>query len=577
MPTPIVSRRSLLGTPAGWSEDMPAIVQRIYAARGVLSPQQNEQRFALLHSPTLLGGIGEAAALLGNAILENRQIIVAGDYDCDGATGTAVAVRGLRLLGAKRVGFIVPNRFVHGYGLSPALVDAMEPAPDVIVTVDSGVASVEGVAHAKAKGYTVVITDHHLPGDNLPAADAIVNPNLKGDTFPSKMLAGVGVMFYVLLAVRAFLRDAGQSFTPEQDLTQLLDLVAIGTVADLVPLDHNNRILVEAGLRRIRQGQSCVGVKTLLASAGKAPETLCAQDIAFAIAPRLNAAGRLEDMRLGVLTLITDDPMEAASRTAVLEDINKDRKERQAEMVEQAETMLAEANIGDAMGVAIFDPRWHSGIVGLVASKIKEALHRPVIALAPAGEGSDELRGSARSIPGFHLRDALALVDTRHPGLLLKFGGHAMAAGLSMRRENVQTFIEVWDSIVRETIDPTTLDAVIYSDGSLPPEWLTLDFAHRLRLSGPWGQSFPEPVFDDLFYCHSVRVLSGKHFRLDLVDPRTGDQFTGIQFNVADPSVDYTGQTLHVAYELNVNSYRGNESLQLMIRYLQPIQKDQSQ
>lgn len=574
MPTPTVLRRPLMGTPTGWSEDIPTIVQRIYAARGVLTPQQNEQRFALLHSPTLLGGIGTAAAILGNAIIENRQITVAGDYDCDGATGTAVAVRGLRLLGATRVNFIVPNRFLHGYGLSPALVDAMEPTPDVIVTVDSGVASVEGVAHAKAKGCTVVITDHHLPGDHLPDADAIVNPNLKDDTFPSKMLAGVGVMFYTLLAVRAFLRDAGQVEAVNCDLTQLLDLVAIGTVADLVPLDHNNRILVEAGLRRIREGKTSVGIQALLAASNKAPESLFAQDIAFAVAPRLNAAGRLEDMRLGVLTLITDDPLEAASRVAVLDDINKDRKERQAEMVEQAEALVVETANSEALGVAIFDPRWHSGIVGLVASKIKEALHRPVIAMAPAGPDSDEVRGSARSIPGFHLRDALALIDARYPGLMLKFGGHAMAAGLSLKRDNVERFTRVFDEIVRETIDPTTLDAVIYTDGPLDAELLSLEFAYQLRLSGPWGQAFPEPVFDNVFYCRGYRVLGERHLSLELINPTDGTGVKAIYFNSYDPSnpPSLTDVNVRVVYELNVNSFRGRDSLQLMVRYLEPSQ-----
>lgn len=574
---PIIKQRELLGTPHDWPSSVPAIVQRIYAARGVFSPNDNEQRFGRLHSPTQLGDITKAATLLGDAILENKHIVVAGDYDCDGATGASVAVRGLRLLGATSVSFIVPNRFVHGYGLSKALVDAIDPMPDVIVTVDSGVASVEGVAYAKEKGYTVVITDHHLPGETLPAADAIVNPNLKGDPFPSKMLAGVGVMFYVLLATRAYLREMGSTQAQKADLSTLLDLVAVGTVADLVPLDHNNRILVEAGLQRIREGKACPGIQSLLAVAKKDPATICAQDIAFAIAPRLNAAGRLEDMRLGVLALITDDPLEAAQRIAVLDEINQDRKDRQAEMIEQAEGLLEHTDAGSSMGVVIYNDHWHSGIVGLVASKIKEALHRPVIALAPVAEGSNDIRGSARSIPGFHLRDALALVDTRYPGLMEKFGGHAMAAGLSLKRENIQAFKEAFDAVTRDTLDPTLLDAVIYTDGPLDPSLLSLDFAYQLRMSGPWGQAFPEPVFDDRFYCRSQRVLGEKHLGLELIHPQTGDSVSAIFFNSFDPQhpVDHTDTNVRVVYELNVNSWKGKDSLQLLVRYLEPDQPSQ--
>lgn len=564
-----IKRRPLAGEPAKWPSSVPSVMQRIYAARGVLEPSGVSQRLAQLHSPSLLGGIERAAEILGQAILEDRRIMVAGDYDCDGATGSATAVRGLKLLGAKHVDFIVPNRFLHGYGLSPALVEAMQPAPEVIVTVDSGVSSIEGVAAAKAKGITVVVTDHHLPGDTLPDADVIVNPNLKGDEFPSKMLAGVGVMFYTLLATRRYLKERQVWFDqPVPDLTVLLDLVAIGTVADLVPLDQNNRILVEAGLRRIRSGHACVGLMTLIESARRDHRHLVASDIAFAIAPRLNAAGRLEDMRLGVLTLLCQDAALARRYVEQLEAINADRRERQASMVADAEEMVLSTQASDAIGVVVYNPTWHAGIVGLVASKIKENLHRPVIAFAPAGEDSDEVRGSARSIPGFHLRDALALIDANYPGLILKFGGHAMAAGLSLKAADVERFTALFDQVARTTIDSEQLNAVLYTDGELEPGYICLEFAKYVQECGPWGQGFPEPVFENEFYCANWTVMAERHLRLELVDPRDGTQVQGVYFN------SYTGspppERFRAAYDLSINRWNDRESLQLIIRHLMP-------
>lgn len=556
-------------SPSGWDPSVPEILQSIYAARGVYTPADVELRLNLLHSPSKLGSIDKAARIIAEAIVNDQHITIAGDYDCDGATGASVAVRGLRLLGATNVGFIVPNRFKHGYGLSPALVDDMDPATELIVTVDSGVSSVEGVNRAKSKGIAVVITDHHLPGDYLPNADAIVNPNLNGDEFPSKMLAGVGVMFYVLLAVKSVLREAGRWAT-EPSLLPLLDLVAIGTVADLVPLDHNNRILVAAGLDRIQRGLANVGVKALIKVAKKDEANFVSSDIAFAIAPRLNAAGRLEDMSLGVMTLISDDPVAAVSYAERLEEINGERKELQAEMVAEAEQMVLGMNIGDDVGVVVFDEKWHSGIVGLVASRLKENLYRPVIAFAPAGEGSDEVRGSARSIPGFHLRDALALVDVRNPGLIPKFGGHAMAAGLSLKIKDVGRFKSEFQKVAKELLSEEQLTAVVYSDGELPPGYLNLDFAKYLQRCGPWGQAFPEPVFDNVFYVDDFRVLSDKHLKLDLIDSRDGSSAEAIFFNGykgGDPPTQ-----VRLAYELNINRWRDTERLQLMVRHLELVE-----
>jgi len=564
-------RRAPQGTPAGWSDAVHPVVQGVYAARGVLSPEQAEYRLARLLSPERLGGMREAVSLLIEAIRGDWHIVIAGDYDCDGATGTAVAVRGLRMLGAQRVDYVVPNRFVHGYGLSPALVDSLEPKPQLIVTVDNGVASLAGVAAAHAKGIRVIVTDHHLPGEQLPAADAMVNPNLAGDAFPSKALAGVGVMFYLLLALRAALREQG-AFEQgrEPDLSTLIDLVAVGTVADLVPLDFNNRVLVEAGLRRLRSGHGCAGVCALVEASSRSLATLCASDLGFAIGPRLNAAGRLEDMRIGVECLLTDDVAQARRYAELLSSINQERRELQASMVAEAEAMLAHAVETDAVGVALYEPSWHAGVVGLVASKLKERLHRPVIAFAPASEDMpEELRGSARSIAGFHIRDALAMIAARHPDLIARFGGHAMAAGLSLRTEDYPRFAEAFDAIAREWLDDDHLQAVQLTDGELPPGAATLELARQLRAAGPWGQAFPEPLFDNVFECASWRLMGEKHLRLNLRDPRDGSLHDAVMLNAYEgtppPSV------LRAVYELVINDWQGRESARLLLRYIEAL------
>ncbi|WP_243050877.1 single-stranded-DNA-specific exonuclease RecJ [Dyella sp. RRB7] len=561
-------RRVPQGEPNGWSASVHPVLQQIYAARGVLSPAQVEYRLARLLAPQQLGGLDQAVALLVEAIGNDWSILIAGDYDCDGATGTAVAVRGLRMLGARQVSYAVPNRFIHGYGLSPALVDSLQPKPQLIVTVDNGVASIAGVAAAQAQGMRVIVTDHHLPGEQLPAADAMVNPNLEGDNFPSKALAGVGVMFYLLLALRAALRERGAFATSsEPDLSVLLDLVAVGTVADLVPLDFNNRVLVEAGLKRLRAGRGCPGVVALVEASKRDLATLGASDLGYAIGPRLNAAGRLEDMRIGVECLLTDDVAQARHYAELLSSINQERRELQEAMVAEAEIMVARAADTDAVGVALFEPSWHAGVVGLVASKLKERLHRPVIAFAPASDDmQDELRGSARSIAGFHVRDALAMIDARHPGLILRFGGHAMAAGLSLKTDDYPRFAAAFDTIAREWLDEDQLQAVQLTDGELPPGAATLELARQLRAAGPWGQAFPEPVFDNLFECASWRVMGQRHLRLSLRDPRDGSVHDAVMFNA------YTGtpppSAFRAVYELVINDWQGRESARLLLRHI---------
>jgi single-stranded-DNA-specific exonuclease len=428
---------------------------------------------------------------------------------------------------------------------------------------------VAGVAAAKARGIRVIVTDHHLPGEQLPAADAMVNPNLPGDGFPSKCLAGVGVMFYLLLALRAGLRERGALAAPEPDLSALHDLVALGTVADLVPLDFNNRVLVAAGLKRIRAGRACAGIAALVEAGRRSLATLCASDLGFTVGPRLNAAGRLEDMRLGVECLLADDPAQARQHAQRLDAINRERRDLQASMVAEAEAMVAQAADTGAVGVALYEPSWHAGVVGLVASKLKERLHRPVIAFAPASEDdADHLRGSGRSIAGFHLRDALAAIDARHPGLVERFGGHAMAAGLSLKAADYPRFAAAFDAVTRELIEPERLLAVLHTDGELPPGAFTLELARQLRDAGPWGQAFPEPLFDNVFECAGWKPMGESHLRLQLRDPRDGALHEAVMFNAwhGEPPPS----RLRTAYELTINDWQGRESPRLLLRHLEP-------
>lgn len=563
--------RRIAAEPGAWPEQTPLVLRRVYAARGVLSAQDAEMKLADLLSPDAMGGIDEAVALLVEAMANERHMVVVGDFDCDGATGTAVAMRGLRLLGAKRLAYQVPNRVIHGYGLSPALVEDMVPlAPDLLLTVDSGIACHAGVAAAKAKGWQVLITDHHLPGPRLPEADAIVNPNLQGDDFPSKAMAGVGVVFYLLLALRRWLREQGAFPNGQPDLSQLLDLVAIGTVADLVPLDRNNRLLVAAGLRRIRAGQGQPGVHALIEAAGRDVRTLAASDIGFAIGPRLNAAGRLEDMSLGIECLLEDDPARARESAHTLDRINVERRELQASMVDDAETLLRDlpaSSIGAPAGIVLFDPAWHAGVVGLVASRIKDRLHRPSVAFAPAEAGSEQLRGSARSIAGFHIRDALAAIDANNPGLIERFGGHAMAAGLSLRQDRLERFRQAFVEQAEATLSPELLHAECLSDGPLQAADFSRPLAEALRQGGPWGQGFPEPVFDNEFDVLEWRVLGGRHLKLSL-RPEQGGPVSAIHFGgwsgVAPPA------RMHAAFQLEPDDFRGRRDVQLLIRHWLP-------
>ncbi|MEP6940624.1 MAG: single-stranded-DNA-specific exonuclease RecJ [Rudaea sp.] len=558
------------------------VLRRILAARGIACAEDLEHRLAWLLPPTALGGVERAGELLEEALLRTAPIIIVGDFDADGATGTAVAVRGLRLLGARDVDYGVPNRFVHGYGLGPLLVEelvARHPGlvgRGLLITVDNGVAAHAGVAAAKAHGLGVIVTDHHLPGQTLPAADAMINPNLEADAFPSKALAGVGVMFYLLLALRARLRERGwfgERGIAEPDLSCLLDLVALGTVADLVPLDRNNRILVEAGLKRIRAGRACAGIVALLECAKRDPARAVASDLGFAVAPRINAAGRLEDIRLGIECLISDDAQRARSLAQALSAINSERRELQSDMVERAEAVVhswvaARGVENLPVGVVLFDPEWHHGVVGLVASKLKEILNRPVIACAPAAEGSDEIKASGRSIAGFHLRDALAEVEARAPGLLLRFGGHAMAAGMTLLRCDLERFVVAFDEVARARICEADLDAVLLTDGELSSSELSLELAQQLRFAGPWGQAFPEPLFDGLFDIESTRTMGESHRRLNLRCAQSTRSVEAVQFNVDLAQV--LPRTIRAVYQLEVNDWNDRQQLRLLLRHVEP-------
>ncbi|MBS0463106.1 MAG: DHH family phosphoesterase [Proteobacteria bacterium] len=570
-----------------WPADLHPVLRRIFAARGAHCMQAARPKLTDLLPPSALGGIDAASALLAEAIRGDRRIVVVGDFDCDGATGVAVGVRGLRLLGAQHVAYQVPQRMVHGYGLSPALVEAMQPLrPDLLVTVDNGIACVAGVAAARQRGWQVLVTDHHLPGAALPLADAIVDPNLlafarcrhdlaqcaqcerdvrANAAFAGKSLAGVGVLFYLLLATRARLRDEGwfDASRREPDLSVLLDLVAVGTVADMVVLDVNNRALVAAGLRRLRAGRCQPGLRALAEVSGRALERLTSADIGFSIGPRINAAGRLEDMSVGIECLLTDDAEHALELARTLDGINRQRRQVQDQMLEEAIAIAAASVDSSSAGVCVHDEGWHAGVVGLVASKLKERLHRPVLAFAPAGSDSEEWRGSARSIPGFHIRDALAEIDTRHPGLILRFGGHAMAAGLGLARADLARFAAAFDALARERIAPELLEAVLLSDGELEPAATSLDLAQQLRDAGPWGQGFPEPLFDGRFTVMDWRVVGERHLKLVL--QAGGRTFDAIEFG------GWLGQpppaAVHIAYRLDVNHWRDTAALQLLIAH----------
>ncbi len=563
-----------------WQTQLPNIapvLARIYAARNISSAAELEYGLEHLPAPVLMKGMTAAVALLRAALQQQKRILVVGDFDADGATSTTVALRALRFLGAESVDFLVPNRFEYGYGLTPEIVAvAAEKQPDLIVTVDNGIASIEGVQAAKQLGMQVLVTDHHLPGNDLPDADAIVNPNQPGCEFPSKNLAGVGVIFYVMLALRAALRDDGwfeQQKIHMPNLAKLLDIVALGTIADVVPLDHINRILVSQGLARIRSGHCCPGIKALLEVAGRGRENVVASDMGFAVGPRLNAAGRLQDMSIGIRCLLTNDPTQAKSLASELDELNRERRSIETEMQDQAMQHLENLQLdeSDALpsGLCLFHEEWHQGVIGILASRIKERFHRPVIAFAVADD--EYIKGSARSVSGFHIRDGLDAVATRHPGLIQKFGGHAMAAGLTLKRTDFEEFICAFDEEVRRHLSTEDLHGSVWSDGSLAADDLRLELAESLRQAGPWGQAFPEPVFDGDFEIINRRIVGERHLKLLLRANQQASPIDAIAFNTVDDDWPKTVSHVRLAYKLDVNHYRDSRNLQLMVESIEPV------
>ncbi|MDD5271780.1 MAG: single-stranded-DNA-specific exonuclease RecJ, partial [Methylovulum sp.] len=515
VPRPVAKKR-------GQFTDMPPLLERIFSARGILSAAELDRSLSKLPSPWLLSGMETMVARLVTALQSQQKITIVADFDADGATSCAVAIKGLQLLGAGQVSFVVPNRFEYGYGLTPEIVELVkQQQPDVLITVDNGISSIDGVKVAKAAGIIVLVTDHHLPGTELPAADAIVNPNLPGDTFPSKALAGVGVMFYVLMALRSRLRELGwfgQRQIPEPNLAQLLDYVALGTVADVVALDGVNRTLVYQGLQRIRMGRAHPGLQALLKIAGKNPLTIVPADLGFALGPRLNAAGRMDDMSLGIQCLLTDNEKLANDMAMQLDDLNNDRRDIEGQMKFEALALLADMKKLDEhhapAGLCLYDANWHQGVIGILAARIKDQLHRPVIAFAPAGK--DLIKGSARSIAGVHIRDVLSDIAATHPKLLSKFGGHAMAAGLTLAMHDYPAFALVFDEYVRKRLNDVDLEQKIFSDGELAEQDMTLELAELLQNAATWGQGFPEPIFHGQFDVVQARIVGQRHLKLVL-------------------------------------------------------------
>ncbi|KKC75703.1 single-stranded-DNA-specific exonuclease RecJ [Vibrio parahaemolyticus] len=561
-------------------DSIPPILKRIYINRGITDIAQLETSARGLHSYQKLGGIEQAVELLFQAIQEQKRIIVVGDFDADGATSSALSVLALRMLGSNNVDYLVPNRFEDGYGLSPEVVDqALELGAEMIMTVDNGVSSIEGVRYAKENGITVLVTDHHLPGQVLPEVDAMVNPNLDSCTFPSKALAGVGVAFYLMMALCVHMRKHNwfaQQGMQEPKLMELIDLVALGTVADVVPLDENNRILVHQGLQRIRAGKARPGIQALIEVAKRDARRLVASDFGFALGPRINAAGRLDDMSFGVELLMCNNIHAARRMASELDGLNQTRKEIEEGMKQEAMAFCERLQFGEnselPYGLSLFQRDWHQGVIGILASRIKEKFHRPVIAFADGGEGT--IKGSCRSIPGLHMRDALDFIDTQNPGLIIKFGGHAMAAGLTIKEQDFERFSRLFDEVVKKELDEAALKGVILTDGELKPEEFSMHIAEQLRAGGPFGQAFPEPIFDGEFKVLHQKLVGEKHLKL-MLEPLykghpTNVMIDGIAFNVdlrrwPDASV----KTVRLVYKLDVNEFRGNQSLQLMIDHIE--------
>ena len=541
------------------------VLARLYAARGVCLPDEIETGLAKLVPPVALKGCEDAAVLLADAIQQQRRMLVVADYDCDGATACAVAVRGLRMFGGK-IDYLVPNRFEYGYGLTPEIVAlaarSASGKPELLITVDNGIASVDGVQAANALGIDVLVTDHHLPGDDLPAARAIVNPNQPGCTFPSKCIAGVGVMFYVLLALRAELRRRGAfgDDCPEPRLDGLLDLVALGTVADVVKLDGNNRVLVAQGLQRIRKGKMQPGIAALFRAAARDARNASGFDLGFALGPRLNAAGRLSDMSLGIECLTTDDIGRAWDLAQQLDTMNRERREIEAGMQQQALDDLSSIDPEGTTTITLFNPGWHQGVIGIVAGRLKEKFHRPSFTFALADDSGQTVKGSGRSIPGFHLRDALDLISKREPNLIVKFGGHAMAAGLTLAAADVPRFTAAFEAVGREWLSEEALSRTVETDGELEDAYFTPQFVEMLD-AAVWGQGFPAPVFSGEFDVASQALVKDKHLKLQLMRGR--QRFNAIWFNHTDTLPARTT----VAYRLASDTWNGVSRVQLIVEH----------
>lgn len=571
-------RRRPPATDGAGDAGIAGLLEALYRSRGVSAEQDMAYPLAGLLAPDTLLGMEQAVAVLCTALQQQSSILVVGDFDVDGATSTALALQVLRAFGFAQVDFLVPNRFETGYGLTPEIVSmAAERGAELIITVDNGISSIDGVAAANALGMQVLVTDHHLPGESLPAAAAIVNPNQPGCTFASKALPGVGVVFYLLTALRRTLREQGwfaSKGIAEPNMLQYLDLVALGTVADVVPLDYNNRILVHHGLARIRAGKTSPGIMALLRIAGRNPAQLVAADLGFAVAPRLNAAGRLDDMSHGIQCLLAQSEAQAQSLALELDGLNSERREIEQAMQREALAQLDTLDLSPQampVGLCLYDARWHQGVVGILAARIREKFHRPVIAFADAGDGV--IKGSARSIPGLHIRDALDRVAAQHPGLLSKFGGHAMAAGMELAQVDFARFAEAFDSVVRGELGETQLQGEVLSDGEVPGALMCLELAQTLRAAGPWGQHFPEPIFDGEFVVHQQKLVGGRHLKLQ-VSPvgEPARRLDAIWFNI-DPEIwpDATVQRAQLAFRVDANEFRGFVNLQLMVSHLQAL------
>jgi single-stranded-DNA-specific exonuclease len=579
-----IIKRRLLSKNIELPDTLHPIIKRLLAARGINNPSELDYRLQNLLPYNSLLGINIAVDLLQETLAQQARILIVADYDVDGASSCVLAIKALQQMGTKKVGFLVPNREKHGYGLTPAIVElALEDdfltntppspntTPDLLITVDNGISSIAGVEAAKKYGMRVLVTDHHLPSNELPKADAIVNPKQQGDTFPSKNLCGVGVIFYVMMALRARLREKGwfnHIGIPEPNLANFLDLVALGTVADVVTLDYNNRILVEQGLRRIRANHCCPGIRALIEVSGRDQNSLVASDLGFYVGPRINAAGRMDDMSYGIACLLSDDNFNAAQHARLLQTFNQERRLEETKMQDKAlETLeILEKQENLPLGLCLLDEKWHQGVIGILAARIKDRLHRPVIIFTY--DNDNDIRGSARSVQGVHIRDILDTIASQHPEMINRFGGHAMAAGLTIPRSQFQAFQKTFDQEVRKYLSIEELQGIIYSDGSLSGEDFNLELAQELKTISPWGHHFPEPVFDGKFELLDRRLLKDKHLKMQVRPINGGPNLDVIAFNTVDTDWPPEVSQLRLAYKLDINKYRGATNLQLMAQYV---------